>query len=75
MAGQAHLDVLARQLGFKDYATYSAYQQQQAIMRQAPNRIGVGTNGAVPQQPPAPAQNAPPENWFQRLLWGLGGGH
>jgi acyl-homoserine lactone acylase PvdQ len=35
MAGpsQAHLDVLAKQLGFRDYATYSAYQRQQAMMR------------------------------------------
>jgi hypothetical protein len=74
MAGpsQAHLDVLAKQLGFRDYATYSAYQRQQAMMRQAPNVIGQGTTGQAPQRPPVQAQ--PPQNWLQRLMWGLGGG-
>jgi hypothetical protein len=75
MASQA-LDHAAKQMGFRDYATYQAYQQQQAMMRQAPNRVGVGTTGQIPAQPQAaPAANAPPENWLQRLLWGLGGGH
>lgn len=77
MAGnpsQAHLDVLARQLGYHDYATYQAYQRNQAMMRERANVVGQGTVGQVPAQPQAPA-NAPPQNWLQRLLWGLGGGH
>lgn len=74
MAGNAQLDAAARQMGFKDYATWSAYQNQQRMMRERANVVGQGTTGAVPQQPAAPA-NAPPQNWLQRLLWGLGGGH
>jgi hypothetical protein len=61
MAGnQAHLDVLARQLGFRDYATYAAYQAHQQMMRQGP---------PVAAQPAAPAQpQQPPQNWLQTLL-------
>lgn len=75
-ASQAHLDVLARQMGYHDYATYSNWQRQQAMMRERANVVGQGTTGSVPApQQAAPAANAPPENWLQRLLWGLGGGH
>lgn len=73
--GSQALDQAAKQMGFRDYATYSAYQRQQAMMRQAPNLVGRGTQGQQPAPTAAPAANAPPENWLQRLLWGLGGGH
>lgn len=74
MAGPspAHLDVLAKQLGFRDYATYSAYQRQQAIMRQGNPAVSAGTPPSAGQRPPAASQ--PPQNWLQRLMWGLGGG-
>lgn len=73
--GSQALDHAARQMGYRDYATYQAYQAHQQMMREAPNRVGQGTVGAAPQQPAAPPQEAPPQNWLQRLLWGLGGGH
>lgn len=74
--GSQALDQAARQMGFHDYATYQAYQRNQAMMRQAPNQVGQGTGGAAPQQPVGAPQapGAPPQNWLQRLLWGLGGG-
>jgi hypothetical protein len=72
---QAQLDALAQHLGYPNYSTYVAYQQKQAMMRERANRIGQGTVGQVPGQPQAPPTNAPPQNWLQRLLWGLGGGH
>lgn len=60
---QAHLDALARQMGFRDYNTYSAYQQQQAMMR-GPAPTGIANPdgaGAAPGQ-------APPANWLQTLI-------
>lgn len=73
MPSQA-LDHAAKQMGFRDYATYQAYQAHQQMMREAPAVVGVGTQGGQPQPQQQP-QQAPPENWLQRLLWGLGGGH
>lgn len=59
---QAHLDHAARQMGFHDYATYSAYQKNQMARRLDNGIQGTGySNG--PQQP-APAGN----NWLQNLL-------
>lgn len=59
-ATQAHLDTLAQQMGFRDYATYSAYQQHQAMQQQG---------GPPPQQQAAPAQpQQPPQNWLQHLI-------
>ena len=63
MAGprtQAHLDVLARQMGFHDYATYAAYQQKQAALRQS-NSIN-GQNGPMPGAQPQG------NNFLQNLL-------
>lgn len=63
MAGQypqAHLDHAARQLGFHDYATYSAYQQKQAAMRMDNGIQGTGYSAGAQQ----PAGN----NWLQNLL-------
>jgi hypothetical protein len=76
MAGysQAQLDHAARQQGFHDYATYQAYQNHQAMMRQQANVVGTGTQGGTAPTPQAP-QPAPPQNWLQRLMWGLSGGH
>ena len=75
-ATHAHLDTLARQMGYRDYATYSAYQQQQAMMRERANVVGQGTvGGGTPPTAPPPAQNQPPQNWLQKLMWGLSGGH
>lgn len=62
-ATQAHLDTLARQMGFHDYATYSAYQQHQQAMRMNNGIQGTGydaTGGA--QQPQQPT------NWLQNLI-------
>lgn len=64
MAGhsQAHLDVLARQLGFHDYATYSAYQQhRQADVLGANPATGAPGEAGAPQQPAG-------NNWLQNLL-------
>jgi hypothetical protein len=60
-ATQAHLDALARQIGFHDYATYNAYQQKQAAMRMDNGIQGTGYNTGQPQQP---QQN----NWLQNLI-------
>jgi hypothetical protein len=57
--GSQALDHAAKQMGFRDFATYQAYQAQQRAMQQAP----------VAAAPVAPAQAQPaPENWLQRLL-------
>jgi hypothetical protein len=63
MAGQAHLDHAARQLGFPDYATYSAYQQKQAAMRMQNGISGTGMEQG----------GAPPQNWLQHLLASIPG--
>jgi hypothetical protein len=45
-------------MGFRDYATYQAYQNQQRIMREGPAVVGVGTQGSRStrsSQPPMPA--------------------
>lgn len=75
--GSQALDHAARSMGFRDYATYQAYQAQQQMMREAPNRTAQGAAGQPGQVPaqPQPAANAPPQNWLQRLMWGLSGGH
>lgn len=73
MASQA-LDQAARAQGFRDFATWQAYQRQQAMMRERANVVGDGTVGQAPAQP-KPQPNAPPQNWLQRLMWGLSGGH
>lgn len=56
---QAHLDAMANQLGFKDYATWSAFNQHQQAMQNAPA-----------QQPAQPAPQQPPAqtNWLQNLI-------
>lgn len=72
MASQA-LERAARAQGFSSFAQYQAYQAQQAMMRERANVVGQGTVGQAPQQP-KPAVNAPPQNWLQRLMWGLSGG-
>lgn len=59
-APQAHLDVLARQMGFPDYATYSAYQQKQTAMRMNNGIQGTGYSTG-PDQPGG-------NNWLQNLL-------
>jgi hypothetical protein len=60
--GSQALDHAAKQMGFRDFATYQAYQAQQRAMQQAPV-------AAAPVAPAAPAQAQPaPENWLQRLL-------
>jgi hypothetical protein len=58
-ATQAHLDVLSRQLGFPDYATYRAYQQKQAAAR-----LQNGLNGTGAAQ----GQVATGNNFLQNLL-------
>jgi hypothetical protein len=68
MPSQA-LDQAAKRMGFRDYATYQAYQNQQRIMREGPAVVGVGTQGQ-PQHPQQAPANAPPENWLQRLGYG-----
>lgn len=56
--GSRALDQAARQMGFRDYATYQAYQVQQQAMQQQPNPpTGAGA-----------APGAPPQNWLQHLL-------
>lgn len=61
-AQQAHLDTLARQLGYHDYATYAARQQhiQQDVLGANP-ATGVPGEAGAPQQP---ATN----NWLQNLI-------
>lgn len=62
MAGthsQAHLDVLARQMGFHDYETYVGYQRHQEMLK-------TGVNG-VPGEAGAPTQPAG-NNWLQNAL-------
>jgi hypothetical protein len=66
MAGQssqAHLDHAARQLGFHDYATYSAYQQKQTR-----NGIGIGNRRARNRQQPRRRTN-----WLQHLMESIPG--
>lgn len=61
-ATQAHLDTLARQMGFHDYATYSAYQQHQQAARMDNGINGTAANvGGAPQQPQG-------NNFLQNLL-------
>lgn len=62
-ATQAHLDVLARQMGYHDYATYQAYQQKQAAMRM--NNGIQGTGSAIGQDP---SQQPQQNNWLQNLI-------
>lgn len=62
---QAHLDVLARQMGFHDYATYSAYQQHQTARRLDNGIQGTGYSTGT-QQPSQ--QPAAPTNWLQSLI-------
>lgn len=61
-ASQAHLDTLARQMGFHDYATYSAYQQHQAAQRMDNGIQGTGYNTGAPTQQPQG------NNFLQNLL-------
>jgi hypothetical protein len=66
MAGpysQAHLDHAARQMGFHDYATYSAYQQKQTARRLDNGIQGTG----------APTGQPAPQNWLQHLLSSIPG--
>lgn len=68
MAGQisqAHLDAAAQQLGFRDYATWSAYQQHQQMMRTGP--------ATAPQAAQPVPQQAAPQNWLQHLLGNIPG--
>lgn len=52
------LDRAARQMGYKNYAQYAAFQARQEAMRQAP---------VTPA--PRPRQPAPePKNWLQSLV-------
>lgn len=61
MANQAQLDTAARQMGFKNYQQWSAWQAQQDAMRQQA--------APVAAQPAAPAQpQQQPDNWFQNLI-------
>lgn len=58
---QAELDRLAKAQGFRDFATFQAYQAHQRMMMQGP----------VPGQAPVAAQPqpaAPPTNWLQNLI-------
>lgn len=52
MATPAQLDAMARQAGFHDYATWSAYQRNRMAM----------------QHGRAPAGGEPPRNFLQNLL-------
>lgn len=55
---QAHLDALAQQRGFPNYATWSAYQNKQQAARMQNGLNGTGA-----------AQGGPaPTNWLQNLL-------
>jgi hypothetical protein len=66
---QAHLDTLARQQGFHDYATYQAYQQKQQAMRMDNGLQGTGSSiGQAPGAGPAP-----PQNFLQHLLSSIPG--
>lgn len=60
-ATQAHLDTLARQLGYHDYATYQAYQQKQSAMRMDNGIQGTGYSTGQQQQPQG-------NNWLQNLI-------
>lgn len=62
MAGQAHLDAAARQLGFHNYAQWSAYQQhrQNDVLGGNPP-VGTPGEAGAPQQPAG-------NNWLQTLL-------
>lgn len=57
MATQAQLDAAARQMGFHDYATYSAFQAKERARITAP----------------APAGGPAPNNWLQNLLESIPG--
>lgn len=75
-ASQAHMDTLARQLGYRDYATYvAAKRNQQALLgagvtQQKPITWGGQQPIQGPAQQPAPA----PQNWFQKLIGALNPG-
>jgi hypothetical protein len=56
MPSQAHLDALAQQQGFKNYAQWSAWNQR----TRQPVLSGNPTVG--------PGNGAPPQNWLQHLL-------
>lgn len=58
MSDQAQLDAAAQQMGFKNYAQWSAFNAHQQQMRAAPV--------AAAPQPAAP--QAPPTNWLQNLI-------
>jgi hypothetical protein len=72
---QAHLDALARQLGYHDYATYQAYQRNRNAL------LGAGVTlqkpvvnpGAAQQPVVQPGQQPAPQNWLQRLIGALNG--
>lgn len=59
-AQQAHLDALAQQQGFKNYAQWAAWNRN---TRQVVLQGGAG--GAAPTQPP--------QNWLQHLLSSIPG--
>lgn len=61
MADQARLDAAARQMGFQNYAQWSAWQARQDAMRQQAAPVA-----AQPAQPVQPQE--PPRNWFQQLI-------
>lgn len=65
MAGpysQAHLDHAARQMGFHDYASYSAWNQRtrQPVLAGNPT-VGAPGEAGAPHQPAG-------NNWLQNLL-------
>ena len=65
---QAQLDAAARQMGFRDYNQWSAWQAQQQRMR-GPAVVAPGTSG----QPRVPQPKPAPKNWLQQILTALGG--
>lgn len=60
MADQQHLDRLARQMGYHDFATYQAYQAKQRAVRL---NNGLNGTGAAAGQAGTPA----PKNWLQSI--------
>lgn len=59
---QAHLDAAAQQIGFRDYATWAAWNaHRQDVLSQNPT-----DSGAPVAQAPQP--QAAPQNWLQNLI-------
>lgn len=65
----AHMDALARQLGYANFNQYQLHQQMLQTQRMQNGIQGTGSNIG---QAPGPAQ-APPQNFLQHLMSSIPG--